>query len=310
MQIAIGEAVRNRIIGAFGHEGSEWLEGIQATVDQVASDWKLHGLVQGGELSYSWIGFCSSSFGEACLKLSVPNHESLAEIASLYAFGESGVTARLFLTQPRLSAVLEEQIVPGRSAWSLSPDDRATIAGDLMRRLHAKPPAPGEIEFVPRVADQADRAFARARRDGVPEALLRAIELIEEVVEKSRSECRLIHGDLHHANMLLGTEWRIIDPKGIAAPHWMEPARFILNELEVTGESDRFDVWQMLVRTLADTTCTRAEEVAEGSGLDAVLSTCWSVEESIPQVASELEARSELALRIAEWATSYASSAF
>ena len=52
----------------------------------------------------------------------------------------------------------------------------------------------------------------------------------------------LLHGDLHHDNILLGESgvWRVIDPQGVVGAPVLECGRFIQNH--VVGENDRLDL--------------------------------------------------------------------
>ena len=305
--------LRSRIIGAFGNEGEQWLARLPKLIDARRAEWQIDDLKQATGLSYSWIGFGLSVFGPVCLKLSVPNPESLSEIVALHAFGETRRIARLYLSDPTECAILEERISPGDSLWTVSHPARLAIAAKAMASLHSARLVRSALEFVPHAADQADRAFARARTDGAPTALLDAIALVEPIAARLRDDLTLIHGDLHHANMLAHAHnddvaWRVIDPKGIAAPLWLEPARYILNELWETDQANARDLWHELVNGFAGRLGLELRDVAAGSALDAALSTCWSVEEAVRRSGSssfpdELETRSGLALSIARWAT-------
>lgn len=119
-------------------------------------------------------------------------------------------------------ASLLERAVPGRPLSALvraDGDDEATvILGAVAAALHRADAPPPDVGF-PTVADWG-RAFGRYRRSGdaaVPPALVdRAAALFDELVA-SQDAPRLLHGDLHHDNVLFdaGRGWLAIDPKGV-----------------------------------------------------------------------------------------------
>ncbi len=119
-------------------------------------------------------------------------------------------------------ASLLERAVPGRPLSELvhlGRDDEATaILCDVAATLH-RPDAPPADAGFPTV-EAWGRAFEAYRRSGdgaLPPALVdRAASLYADLAT-SQDAPRLIHGDLHHENVLLdaGRGWLAIDPKGV-----------------------------------------------------------------------------------------------
>jgi streptomycin 6-kinase len=103
-------------------------------------------------------------------------------------------------------------------------DDEATaVVCDVAGALHA-PAAPAADLAFPTVADWG-RGFERYRRSGdatLPPELVDRAEALYRELAASQDAPRLLHGDLHHFNVLHDAErgWLAIDPKGVVG----EPA--------------------------------------------------------------------------------------
>ena len=95
-------------------------------------------------------------------------------------------------------------------------------------------------------------------------------------------EC-LLHGDLHHDNILQCDDgYKLIDPKGVIGPLSLEPARFIGNQIgdapAAAFEPQLDDMCKAFADSLTSVDVAPAD-VATGAVLDAVVSTCWSIED-------------------------------
>lgn len=120
-------------------------------------------------------------------------------------------------------ASLLERAVPGRALSALvraGRDDAATaILCDVATALHEREAPDAGAPAFPSTDDWG-RGFARYRRSGdaaISAALVdRAAAIFDELV-RSQDAPRLLHGDLHHDNVLLdaGRGWLAIDPKGV-----------------------------------------------------------------------------------------------
>lgn len=333
MTLELPASFRARIAGTFGAAGAAWLERLPAIVDRCVERWSLLHVRPVEEFSYSWVATSESPYGPAVLKISVPNPETNTEIAAL---GElrGGRVCSLHAADPSLCAILVERLIPGSTLWAGGDfHERVRVASALFRALHAPPRASGvgspaalaTGSTFPNYRDQAARAFALARRElgaggawrvSAPESaegaadspwredLLTAVaaaERLERAVTKrpDRSGAdALLHGDLHHGNMLLhGGEWRIIDPKGVFGPVWLEPARFILNQ--IGGDPTKASVgsaaspapereFNVMVGEFAGALNVDPALVALGATVDAAVTACWTLEEG----ANDAEMRS------------------
>lgn len=259
----------------------DWRRALAARADELARDWRLalgpvlpgstQGLVRAARLADGT---------EAVLKLEKPGQGVAAQAAALAAWNGDGA-ARLLRLDAGRGALLLERLRPGTPLARLSADGRDAAATEvlagLMRRLHRPAPA-GAV-----LADAHGwiRAIDACRDAGLEPGLRdRALGLYRDLNASARPPL-LLHGDLHHGNVLRdGTGWRAIDPFGAVG----EPG-FDAGTLLTTPAG-----WLARRRDLAPLLARRVALLAERLGEDpariaawgfvvGVLKTVWDIED-------------------------------
>jgi streptomycin 6-kinase len=131
-------------------------------------------------------------------------------------------------------AMLLERLVPGRPlAHEEADDDEATfILADVIRRM-----SPGAPPSTTPTVDSWEEAFHRYRANGtidIPNSLLEAAHRTSVDLCESQAATRLLHGDLHHGNVLLDSQrgWLAIDPKGVVGELAFEVGAALRNPCE------------------------------------------------------------------------------
>jgi streptomycin 6-kinase len=235
-------------------------------------------------ISFNYLGLATSpDFGQVALKIGVPNSELYTEIEALTRYGGRHI-CRCHDSDLELGAMLLERLIPGRDLTTVSDHTERT---HIAARLSAALPVPlvGQGGHpLPRVAEWASRAFARARRENIcGSQMLSLIDTAEGMLGEIETPDRplvLLHGDLNHWNILQdGDTWKAIDPKGAIGVRCMEAARYILNELEFLGPEHRQSGLAEMIRVIGAEMGESPHFVAACAFLDSVLSTCWSFEE-------------------------------
>jgi len=180
-------------------------------------------------------------------------------------------------------AVLLERLKPGDSLVSMAltgGDEQATgILADVMGRM-----SPGAPASSASTVQEWGRAFERhaAGRDGqIPKPLREAAQHVYSRLCASQSTPRLLHGDLHHYNVLLDSErgWLAIDPKGVIGEPEYEVGAALRNPYErpelftapatITRRVDRFQRELHL----------DAGRILAWAFAQAVLAAIWAVED-------------------------------
>jgi streptomycin 6-kinase len=180
-------------------------------------------------------------------------------------------------------AMLVERLKPGDSLVGLAlngNDDQATgILADVIGRM-----SPGPAPATSSTVQEWGGAFERYRVGGnghIPRPLFEAAQRAYSQLCASQSKPRLLHGDLHHYNVLLDSErgWLAIDPKGVVGEVEYEVGAALRNPYErrelftepstITRRVDRFQ------RDLH----LDAERVLAWAFAQAVLAAIWAVED-------------------------------
>ncbi len=275
-----------KILETFGDEGQAWLDQIPATISACAERWSLQVGPPFPELSYNYAAPAEQADGSpVVLKFGVPRAELLSEMAALRHYNGRG-SVRLIDALPEQGVLLLERLMPGSMLTELCPDhdDQATEAAAAVMKNLWKPPPP-EHDFLPVATWFEGLARLRAEFDGgcgpFPSKLLETAETLYAELSQSMSAPVLLHGDLHHYNILSSSKdsWLAIDPKGIIGEPAYEVGAFLRNPLG-------FPDWAGLDRLLGRRVAILSEQLGLDHGRIAgwgvavtVLSSWWSYED-------------------------------
>jgi len=281
-----------RIEGAFGDAGRRWLHGLPQVIHRYAERWSLSWPDGDGPnpypLSQGWVAPVDDAAGQSLvLKLGVPGPEFTSEVVAIEFMGGTGARpkiTKLIEQDCDGGAILIERFEPGTNLEALD-DERATeILAEAMHGIWR--PAPDSIA-CPSVEDWG-RGFERHReRHGggsgpLPASLFDAAESLYRDLERSMNSRVLLHGDLHHGNVLAagGERFGVIDPKGLVGEKCYEAGAMMRNPSPKLWDAP--DPKGLLAR--------RADQLSEALGLprdrllawslaQAVLSAIWTVED-------------------------------
>jgi streptomycin 6-kinase len=283
--VTIPDAFAARMVEMSQEAGKAWLQGLPDLLAACQQRWSLRLLPLSHQLSYNYIVPALLADGTpVILKAGVPRPELSREIEALRAYGGSG-SVMLLEADAEQGVLLLERLLPGQPLTEVADDARATsIAAQVMRRLW-RPLAPGH-GFKPASQWALGLGRLHARFHGgtgplAPALVARAEALFEELLP-SQAEPVLLHGDLHHENILSAQRrpWLAIDPKGVAGEPAYEVGAWLRNPMP------QLMAWPDLDGILA----RRIDQLAEELELDrqrllgwglaqAVLSAWWSLED-------------------------------
>ncbi|WP_225773246.1 aminoglycoside phosphotransferase family protein [Inquilinus sp. Marseille-Q2685] len=183
------------------------------------------------------------------------------------------------------NAVLLERALPGTELTEIvlagRDDEAVRILCGVMADLHQDDPPPGRWPTV----EDWGRAFARYRA-GEPHPEIPA-DLLDRAEAEYRDLCAsqgrryLLHGDLHHENVLDGGDrgWLVIDPKGVIGELTYETGAGLRNPgdaEELYNDPRRI---ARRVRIIAETLGLPEQRILRWSFAQSVLSALWHVED-------------------------------
>jgi streptomycin 6-kinase len=280
------------IRNTFGERGSGFLNSLPGLVDEASRRWNLTKLQTVPNLSYNYVAFAQRPISgsrqpeEVVLKIGVPDRELTSEMTALHFLNGRG-TVRLFDADQDLGMFLLERLRPGEMLATLENDEQATqIAAEVMLKLWQ--PAPAGDALL-RLSDWF-KGFARLRsRFGggtgpLDEDLFeRAEEAVKELFAEEFTPM-LIHGDLHHFNILSSKRgWLAIDPKGVIGPAAYEVGPLLLNPWNKVNDSPEWlKLTKRRIAVLSERLGFERERIRKWGLAHAVLSAWWSLEADEP----------------------------
>jgi streptomycin 6-kinase len=279
----IPEALARTVVEMHGPEGARWLEHLETTLGEYEKRWSLEVSAPFEPLSYNYVAPAVRADGtDAVLKAGVPGGELTTEIEALRAFGGRG-SVRLLEADPDAGVLLVERLRPGVPLATL-PDEQATGAAVRVMRQLWRPVPPGDA--FPTIEDWGlgfERLRVRFGGSGpFPARLLRAAEVLFADLAASAAPPVLLHGDLHHRNILAAERepWLAIDPKGVVGEPAYEVGALLRNPMpELLGESQPGRLLRRRVDQLADELGWDRERLVGWGVAQAVLAAWWSCED-------------------------------
>lgn len=261
---------------SFGKKGQEFLAELPALISEASQLWGLADVQPVANLSYNFVAFAKSAKGEdMILKIGIPNRELTSEMQTLKLFAGEGACRLLNWDKDR-GFLLIERLKPGSMLADVENDGaRTRIFMDVMRMIHR--PALNDNNFIQLTNWFAELENIRKEFDGGmgPFGLLEQVEAF--LPELFAAEHCLIHGDLHHFNILSSKRgWLAIDPKGVIGPAGYEVGPMMINPWDNSMERNQFKVRaKRRVDMLCEGMGWERETIIKWSLAHAVLSAWW-----------------------------------
>ncbi len=282
---AIPAEFAQHMIELHGEPGATWVETLPSLLEQYAKKWSLQLHTPFG-LSYNYVVPATRTDGsEVVLKAGVPHPELDTEIEALRLYDGQGMVQLLEVAHDD-GIFLIERVLPGSSLWYFEDDTKATeIAAGIMQRLWRPAPAGHSFPTTARWAQGLTR-LRNHFAGGVgsfPKNLVEQAETIFETFLASPTEPVLLHGDLHHGNILQSgsDRWLAIDPKGLVGEADYEVGAFLRNPMPDILQQP--DVKQRLNRRIdifTEILGFERERILGWALAQAVLSAWWDFEDT------------------------------
>ncbi len=267
-----------------GPAWGDWLDRLPAVAAAVVEDWEL---AFEGPL---WHGYCSlvapvrTGEGDpAVLKLTFDgDDESEHEHLALQRWRGRGAV-RLLRADPGHRALLLEPLDRQDLGDHWDVEACEVVAG-LYRLLHVA--ALPQLRTVTSYVERWAAPLASLPRDvPIPRRLVeQTTTLARDLCADRASTGRLIHGDLHYANVLAGTRaaWLTIDPKPMSGDPHYEPAPMLWNRWDelVAGPGGVRDGVRRRFHTLVDTAGLDEHRARDWVVVRMILNAHWTVEDA------------------------------
>lgn len=255
-----------RAMSARGPEWAAWVERLPALVADLLPRWRLR---PDGLLTH---GYCSlvlpvrtADDVAAVLKISFPDDESEHEHLALRRWAGDGAV-RLLSADPHHRALLLERLHPV-DLTELSDVEACQVVAGLYRRIHvAAMPQLRPLAFYIRRWN-SDLALL-PRNAPIPHRLVeQALALGADLAADTAVDARVIHCDLHYANVLAAERapWLVIDPKPVNGDPHYELAPMLWNR------------WPELAGDVREGVRRRFYTLIDAAGFDESRARAWVV---------------------------------
>jgi streptomycin 6-kinase len=200
----------------------------------------------------------------------------------LEAFEGKGVVRTLGFVE---GAVLMERLQPGTSVADVSLQGRDEEATEIIARV-IRAMSPCQFAAVPTVKDFS-RSFGQYLAHGdrqIPTELVEDAQRTYSELCESQTGVRLLHGDLHHYNVLMDDQrgWLAIDPKGVVGELEYELGASLRNPLAKPELFTLGKTVEARMRVFDKTLRLDSSRVLRWAFSQAVLATIWFVEDGFP----------------------------
>ena len=267
----------------FGDAGKDWLELQPGRLAELGERWQLSFEEPfDNSLPINVVFRVTRGNQPLILKTGFPHPEMFAEMAVLVRWQNRPGCVQLIDSDEKVGAVLMERVMPGASIRMLAQSRSEDSVSRQVRHLIEKTPLRmGDGDHFPTYRDWCFLAFAECSQNQDAGALLVHMARVEAMLARvvSRYESGwLLHGDLHHDNILLhdSGDYIAVDPKGVIGPRLFEYGRFVHNFFEDRRHS--MSVENILTQRIAALKGEYSEdEILMVGYVDLVLASCWSL---------------------------------
>lgn len=282
----ISTEFRERIISTFGSKGERWLVNLPTLIAYCEEVWEITECSPIEKLSYHYVTTARRLDGtNIILKCGVPTPELDNEIAALTHFNGDGAV-RLLGSDRSKGIILLELLEPGELLKSIRKDEQATeIAALVMKKLWKPILKPASFPTIEQWFKGLSRLYKHFNNSTgpFPSALVDKANKLSQELMASQGERVLLHGDLHHENILSATRepWLVIDPKGVIGEREYEVGALLRNPFpEITNSFELDKILAHRASQLSEILTFDKQRILAWSFAQAVLAAWWCFEDT------------------------------
>ncbi|BCB04622.1 aminoglycoside phosphotransferase family protein [Bacillus sp. KH172YL63] len=274
---------RVKMKNMYGDPGTEWLAKAEALMDSLKARFHLT-FGEPFSLSYNFVVPVRISQGlEAVLKMGYPNGDFAGEFHALQDFQGRGMVKIIDFNQEE-GWILLDRLTPGTSLHSIEDEEEVlNIFSSVAGRLWHKPSSSHSYPTVQAWSKGITRLRERFNGETgpLPEDLVSKAEQLYPELLRTSTDTYLLHGDLHHGNILFSdaSGWTAIDPKGLLGEREYDCIQFMLNEWKKWDVP--LELLQFRTRTFASLLSLSYERLIQYGLCHSILSASWSVEDGM-----------------------------
>lgn len=269
---------KENIIKIYGDKGNQWLDSLPKITAKIAKEHNLSALIPVNNMTFNYVASGYQNDNPIILKISL-NSKALAKEAScLKAFAKHAV-AEVIADDNNM--IIMQRAVPGSTLKDHFPDndEEATkILCASVKKLH-KASIPKSHNFY-----HLNELFKALEQTlDIPNEILTKAQHFKDNLLKSTTKEVLLHGDLHHDNILKnGDGWLVIDPKGFIGDPAFEPAAYLCNPIpELLQENQPREIIANRINICSAELGIDSRRISDWLYAKSVLCWAWSLEDNL-----------------------------
>jgi len=279
------DQLKSNVTSLHGGAGVDWLHRLPDIIAECEREWAITASQPFPNLSYNYAAPALGRGGaNLVLKIGRPSPAFRAETEALRWFDGRG-SVRLLAYDADLGAMLLERLSPGEPLSRLSCDQQATsAAAQVMQQLWRPAPPLSGFPTIENWAAGLQRL--RQRFEGetgpLPRGLVERAETLFAELIASMDAPVLLHGDLHHDNILSAERqsWLAIDPQGVIGEPAYEVGALLRNVAPQFLAGARLSsLLRRRIAQFADELGFDRERLRNWGLAQAVLSAWWCIED-------------------------------
>jgi streptomycin 6-kinase len=265
-----------------GEKGLKWIDTFPLLLESCQQQWTLTLQQPFPHLSYNYVQPVTTADGkQRILKLFVDKQEFQHEIEALKLFNGNGIVPLIDYDIDK-GALLLEHLSPGHTLSTIRDDGEATIiAATVMKQLRYPLPTQHTFTSVEVLAYEYNklRNHFGGSTGPLPSPLVEKAELLFPELVQSTEQQFLLHGDLHHDNILSTQDgWLAIDPKGLIGEVEYETIPFLCNYL--VHHPSPLTILEHRVNQFVDILHLNRERLLCWGLCHSIISAWWFLEEN------------------------------
>jgi streptomycin 6-kinase len=220
-----------------GPAGSAWLAALEKKIRVCETKWNCK-VSEPFTLSYNFVAPVRMKDREAVVKVFTSPEDFDDELGTLKHYQHANA-CNVLDAIPDRAVLLLERLRPGRNLKSVNESEAILTVARLIQVMQGVPPP--KVGMYPTVLDislglQALRHHFKGQAGPFKEATLQRVEKLFPQLISQQSTLYLLHGDLHHENILASNAgWKMIDPEGVLGSVEYELMPFMVNNLPQNG---------------------------------------------------------------------------
>ena len=276
----------SNIINSYGEEGRQWLLNLPNNITIIQQKYNLTDICPVNNMTYNYIAQAKMSNNNVILKIGINEKALTREAQFLQAYTDNSLlnnfsdVVKVIACSPGM--LILSQALPGNTLKSYFPNKELLsikIVCDKLKKLHlAKIPTHNSFYSLEQVLNILD-----APNIDIPELYLRKARQFRDDLLKTTERNVLLHGDLHHDNLLQnGDGWQIIDPKGFIGDPVFDAVAFIKNPIpELTQQESAVNIIKNRIKLFADIMGWPEQRILKWIIVGVILSWIWQLEDNL-----------------------------